>query len=114
MKTVPTLRKADLVVLVDTIFYPSGEDLTPEEVSENLYTFCLNCPDPGAAIDLTLDAPRGTLSSSVVDQALAMPARAIETWSTEDIPADHPLRLWKLAPVKDSGVNPRRGQDGTA
>ena len=97
MKTVPILGKADLVTLVHTVFYPSGDDLTPEQIDENLLTFCLNCPDPGAAIHLALDAPRGTLASSVVDQALAMPSRALETWSAADIPADHPLRHWKLA-----------------
>jgi hypothetical protein len=113
MKSVPTVGRADLVALVDTIFYPSGEELTPEQIYENLITFCLNCPDPGAAMDLALDAPRGTLASSVVDQALALPPRALETWSIEEIPADHPLRHWKLAANTRSGVSSRRSQDST-
>jgi hypothetical protein len=96
MKTAQILRRDDLVALLDTVFYPV-QDLPPEQIFENLLTFCMNCPDPGAAIHLTLDAPRGTLSSSVVDQAIAMPPRAIDTWSLEDIPLDHPLRHWKLA-----------------
>jgi hypothetical protein len=97
MKNVPVLGQADLVTLVDTVFYPLDEALTPEQISENLLTFCLNCPDPGAAIHLTLNAPQGTPASSVVAQALAMPSRAIETWSTEDIPVHHRLRHWKLS-----------------
>lgn len=90
------LERSALVDIVDNVFHPAGKGLTAEEIETQLLIFCLNCPDPGAAMDLVVEAPRGSTASDVVDGALAMPTRAVETWSEAELSLDHPLRHWKL------------------
>lgn len=90
------LERSALIEIVDNVFHPAGKGLTAEEIDTQLLVFCVNCPDPGAAMDLVVEAPRGSTARDVVDAALAMPARAIETWSEAELSLDHPLRHWKL------------------
>lgn len=90
------LGRDELVAIVDGIFHPAGKGLTAEQMEEQLLVFCLNCPDPGAAMDLVVEAPRGSMAERVVDEALEMPLRPINTWSEAELANDHPLRHWRL------------------
>jgi len=96
MTTVKRHSRDELVNLVDSVLYPAGKNLAPEIIERNLYTFCLNCPDPGAAMTLVVEAPRGSKSASIVDRAMSMPARPVAFWSEKEIARDHPIRVWKL------------------
>ena len=90
------LSRNDLTKCVANVISPSGDDLTSQQVNEQLLTFCLNCPDPVAAMNLIVDAPRGSTPSGLVDQALGMPSRDVATWTEAELSMDHPLRHWKL------------------
>lgn len=90
------LNRAKLVSIVESIFAPAGKGLSSDEMDRDLLVFCLNCPDPASAMDLVVEAPRGATSMEVVDHALAMPTRSVDTWSEADLAKDHPLRHWKL------------------
>jgi hypothetical protein len=89
-------NRAELVSIVENIFHPAGKGLSSEEMDKDLLIFCLNCPDPGAAMDLVVEAPQGATSIDVVNRALAMPTRSVDTWPEADLARDHPLRHWKL------------------
>lgn len=90
------IGRDELVAIVENIFHPAGKGLSSEEIDTDLLVFCLNCPDPAVAMDLVIEAPLGSTSAGVVDQALAMPQRRVETWSEAELSKDHPLRHWKL------------------
>jgi len=96
LMNVKRLDRDELVKYVANVITPAGDDLTSEQVNAQLLTLCINCPDPVAAMTLIVDAPRGSTPSGLVDQALAMPPRAVETWSEAELAKDHPLRHWKL------------------
>jgi hypothetical protein len=96
MKAVKKLEPDELIALLDTVLYSSGRGLSDEQIDENLFTFCLNCPDPRGAMEIVLDAPRGSTAASVVAEALAMPQRSVASWSDDELSSDHPLRHWKL------------------
>ena len=93
---VKRIGRDELNRLVDCLFHPAGTGLTADDIDKQLLIFCLNCPDPGAAMDLVLEAAQGITAAWVVDQALAMTPRSVETWSDAEISMDHPLRHWKL------------------
>jgi hypothetical protein len=90
------VNRDQLIVYAGNLFYSNGKNLSVEEIDNQLIWFCLNCPDPGAAMDLILEAPQGVKPEDVVDQALAMPVRDVSTWSEDELSMDHPLRHWKL------------------
>lgn len=96
IKVVKRMEREDLVDLVNTILYPIEGKLTSAEIDENLLSFCLNCPDPGGAMDVVIDAPPGTTAAAVVGKALALPTRAVATLSEDELSLDHPLRHWRL------------------
>jgi hypothetical protein len=93
---VKRLGRDDLIRLVENVFHPVDGALTAEAIDEQLLIFCLNCPDPGAAMDLVVEAPQDCTPVSVVEHALAMTPRAVDTWSESELALDHPLRRWKL------------------
>ena len=93
---VKRLSHDKLVVLIDNIFYPAGKKLSTQEIDKQLICFCLNCPDPGEAMNLIVEAPRGALAIDVVNQALDLPLRDVSTWPAAELSMDHPLRHWKL------------------
>lgn len=93
---VKKLGREGLIEILENMSKSAEKGFTSEDIDRQLIIFCLNCPDPGAAMDLVLEAPRGSTSADVVDQALAMPQRAVETWSEAELAKDHPLRHWKL------------------
>lgn len=93
---VKKLGREGLVEILENMSRSPEKGFSSEDVDRQLIAFCLNCPDPAAAMDLVVDAPRGTTSAEIVDEALAMPKRAVETWSESELAKDHPLRRWKL------------------
>ena len=93
---VKKLGREALVEILENMVHSPEKGFGPKEVDRQLIAFCLNCPDPAAAMDLVIDAPRGISSAEIVGEALAMPKRAVETWSESELAKDHPLRRWKL------------------
>lgn len=93
---VKKLDRDGLIEILENMFHSAEKGFTSEDIDRQLIYFCLNCPDPGTAMDLVIEAPRGSISANVVDQALAMPQRRVETWSEAELSKDHPLRHWKL------------------
>lgn len=95
---VKKLGRNGLIEILENMSRSAEKGLKAEEIDRQLIAFCLNCPDPAAAMDLVIDAPRGTSSAEIVDEALAMPGRGLDTWSESELAKDHPLRRWTLEP----------------
>jgi hypothetical protein len=93
---VKKLGREALEEILENMSHSAEKGFSSEDIDRQLIAFCLNCPDPAAAMDLVIDAPRGTTSAEIVDEALAMPRRAVETWSESELAKDHPLRRWTL------------------
>jgi len=90
---VQRLDRAGLVALLASF---TNSSLPEQEIDHRLIAFCLNCPDPAAAMDVFLEAPRGMTDENIVDSALSLPSRDVKTVPTIELSADHPLRHWKL------------------
>lgn len=97
VRIVSRLSEAEKLSHVENIFHPAGKGLSSEEIDVQLIEVCLNFPDPGGAMDLILEAPRGSTAAQVVAAALAMAPRSVSTWSSDELDPSHPLRHWKLA-----------------
>jgi hypothetical protein len=87
------LNHAGLVALLGSM---ADGSLPETEIDRRLLTFCLNCPDPAGAMDVFLDAERGTTDTVIVDRALSLPARVVASVPVSELSADHPLRHWKV------------------
>ena len=86
------LNRAEMLAALDCVFEPAGKRLTSEQINEQLLLFCASCPDPVSAMDLVLDAPVGSTTPEVLEQALAMAPRSVTAWSESELATDHPLR----------------------
>lgn len=93
---VPRLGGPQLIELSKEMAVPGHSDSDSERI---LLTFCLNSPDPLGAMNVVLDAPRGAIDEEIVREALALPARSIALIPTYELPAEHPLRTWRVAPA---------------
>jgi len=90
---VPRFDHAGLVALLTSM----ADGSLPEiEVDRRLLTFCLNCPDPAGAMNVFLDAERGTTDTAIVAAALSLPARLVATVPVNELSAEHPLRHWRV------------------
>ena len=90
------LSYKEMVEVVDIISNPKGRGLTSEEINQELITFCLNCPDPAAAMDIMVEDMEPTTPKECVDKALACKPRNIADVPESELPASHPLRHMTL------------------
>lgn len=86
------LNRAEMRAALDCVFEPAGKGMSSEQINAQLIAFCASCPDPVAAMDLVLEAPVGSSTEDVLDQALAMAPRSVATWPESELALDHPLR----------------------
>ena len=86
------LNREELVRLVKIITHPSGSALSSEETNQQLLLFCVNCPDPVAAMDLMVECITPMSAEELVDKALACPPRDIADLPASELPLTHPLR----------------------
>ncbi len=91
MHTVRKLSFHEMVERAESILHPDGTH-TSAEIDNHLLDFCINCPDPGAAMDLILEAPRGVNVSDMVEQALSFPLKPVLQLPEAELALDHPLR----------------------
>jgi hypothetical protein len=96
MKVVERMTEMQLTALVDTVINPAGKGLTADQIDENLYSFCLNCPDPVGAMNCVLEAKWDDSAESITRRALLLSARPVMTLSEDELALDHPLRTWRL------------------
>lgn len=92
-----TVPKLDGSQLIDLLKEMSASGHSDKESERMLLTFCLNCPDPLGAMNVVLDAPRGSTDEAIAQEALALPARDIALVPTSELPEKHPLRTWRVA-----------------
>ena len=90
------LNREEMVQLVDNVLRPKGRGLTSEQITEQLFLFCINCPDPAAAMDIVLEASAPVTAQQLVDEALACPPRDVATLPESELAFTHPLRHMKL------------------
>lgn len=62
------------------------------QIDGYLLSFCASCPDPVGAMDIVVEAPRGSTCEQVLELVLAMPERSVSSWSESELALDHPLR----------------------
>lgn len=85
-----------MLAALDCVFEPANKGLTSAQIDEQLLLFCANCPDPVSAMSLVMEAPETSTTEQVLDEALTMPPRSLNTWSESEVPIDHPLRRMVL------------------
>ena len=86
------LSHDEMLIALSAVLRPAGKGFSSRQIDGYLLSFCASCPDPGGAMDLVVDAPRGSTAEQILQQALALPERAIESWSEAELAFDHPLR----------------------
>jgi len=93
---VEKLSKNQLIGLVNGLLYSAQPIASEEDFDRRLLTFCLNCPDPGGAMDLIIEAPQGSSPNEIVEISLKMTPRDVNSYSEDELALDHELRYWKL------------------
>ena len=93
---VKRLNRDDLIELVENVIHPQGKGFTSEQLNQQLLHFCVNCPDPVAAMDIVVNAPRGSHAQAIVATALGCPPRDPNSLSEVKLAKSHPLRHMKL------------------
>jgi hypothetical protein len=98
MKTtiVRKLQRNELVRLVGNITHPKDTGWTSEEINQQLLVFCINCPDPAAAMDLMIECMTPMSAEELVDKALSYPPRDVASLPKSELPLTHPLRHMTL------------------
>jgi len=86
------LNYTRLVELVDNVLNPKERGFTSEEINRQLLLFCMNCPDPAAAMDVVVETPHPTTARELVDRCLSFPYRDISSISLSEMAASHPIR----------------------
>jgi hypothetical protein len=86
----------EMVQLVDNILQPKGRGFTSEQINQQLLLFCINCPDPAAAMDIVLEARAPVTTRQLVDKALACPPRDLAHLPESELALTHPLRYMKV------------------
>jgi len=90
------LTRQELIALIEIIMKPKGTGFSSQEIDQKLLLFCINCPDPGAAMDLVVEPGGPTTPEALVDRALAYPPRDVSALPESELPLTHPLRRMKL------------------
>jgi hypothetical protein len=93
---VPALSRDEMIHRLDAVFCPVERNLTSDRINVLLLEFCLNCPDPVAAMDLVIEAPQDSTTESVLEAALLLPKRSPSSYSYEQLALGHPLRNWHV------------------
>ena len=88
----------EMVKVMDNIINPRGRGFSSEEINEQLIMFCLNCPDPAAAMDIVVEDMAPLTASEFVDKALACKPRSVADVPESELPLSHPLRHMTLDP----------------
>ena len=86
------LSHEEMLTALSAIFEPAGKGLSSRQIDVYLLSFCASCPDPAAAMDLVVEAPQGSTTEQVLQQALALRERTVESYSAAELAIDHPLR----------------------
>lgn len=86
------LSHEEMLVALSAVFQPAGKGLSSKQIDGYLLSFCASCPDPVGAMDLVVEAPIGSTTEQLLRQALALPERAVDSWSEDELALDHPLR----------------------
>ena len=90
------LTYEEMVQYVDNVLRPKDRGFTSEQIGDQLLAFCINCPDPAAAMDIVIET-RGSVSArELVDAALRCPPRDPSTLPESELALTHPLRHMKL------------------
>lgn len=90
------LSRSELVYVIRRISYPRESGLSSEEANQQLLLFCINCPDPVAAMDLVVECTAPMTAEELVDRALACPHRNVADLPDSELPLTHPLRHMTL------------------
>lgn len=86
------LNRDEMLVALSAVFQPAGKGLSSSQIDGYLLSFCASCPDPVGAMDIVVEAPRGSTCEQVLELVLAMPERSVSSWSESELALDHPLR----------------------
>lgn len=90
------LSYEEMVQFVDNVLQPKDRGFTSEEINDQLFTFCANCPDPAGALDIVVETVGPVTARELVDKALSQLPRDPATLPESDLALTHPLRLMKL------------------
>lgn len=86
------LNRDEMLVALSAVFHPAEKGLTSRQIDGYLLSFCASCPDQAGAMDVVVEAPKGSTCEKVLEQVLAMPERSVDSWSDSELSMDHPLR----------------------
>jgi hypothetical protein len=92
MDTVRRLSHDEMIQFVDNVLRPKGRGFSSEEINMQLITFCLNCPDPAAAMDIVIETKGPVTASQLVDKALACEPRNPNDLPESELAMSHPFR----------------------
>lgn len=95
-----SLRRAELLGLLQVISQPGAQGMTQESLDQALINFCAKCPDPVRARWLIVECLDPISDNELVDRALAMLPRPMSAVPLSIVPADHPARTAGPAPNK--------------
>jgi hypothetical protein len=88
------LNYQEMIAIAENILNPAASGLSEDELGEQLYSLCLNCPDPVGAMNwIVTEAMPPQTAKSLVDRALAQPRRDPKTLSESELPLNHPFRF---------------------
>lgn len=90
------LNYEEMVQYVDNVLQPMNRGFTSEEINDQLFTFCVNCPDPAAALDIVVETMGPVTARELVDKALSQSPRDPATLPESELALTHPLRSMKL------------------
>jgi hypothetical protein len=88
--------REQMIQLVDNVLHPKGRGFTSDQINQQLLLFCINCPDPVAAMDIVIEAPAPVTAQQLVERCLASPPREVAFWSECELALTHPLRHMKV------------------
>ena len=97
-RLVPRLTRDQLIQCVKDCAWPDGS-LSEDEQCERLDYFCINCPDPAAAMDIVIETMEPLTAEEMVDRALACPPFDPKTLPESELHWNHPFRHWELEPL---------------
>lgn len=90
------LQRNELVSLVELVIHPKGKGFTSEQINKKLLEFCINCPDPVAAMEIVLNAPRGSTADEITTEALARARCDPNSLPERRLARTHPLRRMQV------------------
>ena len=90
------LQRDVLVQLAENVIHPKGKGFTSQQINRQLLDFCVNCPDPVAAMKTVINAPRGSTAEAIVAAALSFAPRDPRGLPETELAMSHPLRQMRL------------------